>query len=349
MPKVSIIVPCYRVERQLDRCLQTLLNQSLKDIEIILVDDGSPDNVPEMCDIYAAGDSRVSVIHKQNEGLGFARNSGLEIATGEYVAFVDSDDYVSTNMYACLYSEAVRTNADAVFCGFNKEVSSGVWEISKEIVQPTVWRGDAVKDFMLDMVASSISEPEERRYYMAVWRAIYRTDLIRNHHILFLSERAVASEDIPFQVDFLLNASCVSYIPVNAYYYCLNGTSLTATFIPNKYDRFRYLYSLIIDKTKDISDGRIRADRFFIGYCRTQIHHAVRSKSPNALQHIKYIVNDPVWNWFRSNFPTSNFCRVDLKLMYWLILHKHTHLLYLNSLAVNGLRYLMSKAKHLMR
>jgi len=93
-PKVSVIVPIYNVEKYFERCMRSLLNQTLKEIEIILVDDESPDNCPAMCDEYAGTDNRVKVIHKKNEGLGFARNSGLEIATGEYVAFVDSDDFV---------------------------------------------------------------------------------------------------------------------------------------------------------------------------------------------------------------------------------------------------------------
>lgn len=92
-PKVSIIVPCYNVEKYLDQCMNNLVNQSLQEIEIILVDDGSPDRVPEMCDEWAMKDNRIKVIHKKNEGLGYARNSGLEIAMGEYVTFVDSDDY----------------------------------------------------------------------------------------------------------------------------------------------------------------------------------------------------------------------------------------------------------------
>ena len=87
MPKVSIIIPCYGVEKYLDRCMDSILKQTLNDIEIILVDDGSPDRVPEMCDNYASRDPRIRVIHKPNAGLGYARNSGLEIATGEFVAF----------------------------------------------------------------------------------------------------------------------------------------------------------------------------------------------------------------------------------------------------------------------
>ena len=102
-PKVSIIVPVYKVEQYLDSCVHSLLNQTLKDIEIILVDDGSPDKCPIICDLYAQKDTRVKVIHKTNEGLGMARNSGIEFATGEYITFCDSDDYVDLETYETVY------------------------------------------------------------------------------------------------------------------------------------------------------------------------------------------------------------------------------------------------------
>ena len=118
-PSVSIIVPVYGVEKYLDRCVESLVKQTLTDIEIILVDDGSPDNCPRMCDDWAHRDSRIKVIHKPNAGQGFARNSGIEIATGEYIAFVDSDDYVEPDTYATLYAEASNNGYDGVFNGFS--------------------------------------------------------------------------------------------------------------------------------------------------------------------------------------------------------------------------------------
>ena len=117
-PKVSIVVPIYNVESYLERCIQTLLNQTLKDIEIILIDDGSPDHCPQICNEYAQKDSRIKVIHKKNAGLGYARNSGLEIARGKYLAFVDSDDYVEANMYEILYNKIKDSNSDVVFCNY---------------------------------------------------------------------------------------------------------------------------------------------------------------------------------------------------------------------------------------
>ena len=103
MPKVSVIVPIYKVEKYLRQCIDSIINQSLKDIEIILVDDGSPDNCPKICDEYKKIDSRIKVIHKKNGGLSSARNAGMKIATGEYIGFVDSDDYVSKEFLEELY------------------------------------------------------------------------------------------------------------------------------------------------------------------------------------------------------------------------------------------------------
>ena len=97
--KISVIIPVYKVEPYLDKCIQSVVNQSYKNLEIILVDDGSPDNCPLMCDEWAKRDSRIKVIHKKNGGLSSARNAGLDIAEGDYIAFVDSDDWLDLSMY----------------------------------------------------------------------------------------------------------------------------------------------------------------------------------------------------------------------------------------------------------
>ncbi len=115
-PKVSIIVPVYKVEQYLAECVDSLLRQTYREIEVILVDDGSPDNCGAMCDEYALRDSRVKVIHQENQGLSVARNSGLDIAAGEYVGFIDSDDLASEDYIACLLKNAVENNANMSAC-----------------------------------------------------------------------------------------------------------------------------------------------------------------------------------------------------------------------------------------
>ncbi len=120
MEQVSVIVPVYKVEKYLAECVESIRSQTYKNIEIILVDDGSPDSCPVMCDAFALGDSRVRVIHKQNGGLSSARNAGLDVAAGEYICFVDSDDYISDDMVSVLYEAAKNADAEMALCSLER-------------------------------------------------------------------------------------------------------------------------------------------------------------------------------------------------------------------------------------
>ena len=134
VPKVSIIVPVYKVEKYLRKCIDSIINQTLKDIEIILVDDGSPDNCGKICDEYAAKDTRIKVIHKENGGLSSARNAGMEVAEGEYIGFVDSDDWIESDMYMTLWQKAKDINADLVNSDYFRNNDRIKTNIQKNIV-----------------------------------------------------------------------------------------------------------------------------------------------------------------------------------------------------------------------
>lgn len=324
-PKVSVIVPCYGVEKYLNRCMESIVNQTLREIEIILVDDGSPDRVPEMCDEWRMKDSRIKVIHKDNAGLGFARNSGLDVATGQYVAFVDSDDYIELTMYETLYEEARTSDADVVYCGFKTEISNGIWKDSKEVEYRTEWVGEDVEIFMLDMVACVPNIREERKYQMSVWHAIYKRSIIYKKELRFLSERIVVSEDLPFHVDFLKHSQKVVYLANSFYFYCLNTASLTTIFRANKYDGFKQLYGVLTDKLVGIEDSFVRIDRFFIGYTRSLILHLIMSKYKNKRECLTDICNDLIWKEISSRFKAS-WLPIYSQIIYTLIL-KHKILL----------------------
>lgn len=118
-PLISVIVPVYNVEKYLDRCIQSIVDQTYKDIEIILVDDGSPDNCPKMCDEWAQKDSRIKVIHKKNEGVSSARNAGIDAANGDFIGFVDGDDFINPQFYETLVLQAEKNKADISACYFN--------------------------------------------------------------------------------------------------------------------------------------------------------------------------------------------------------------------------------------
>ena len=129
-PMISILVPVYNVSKYLRQCLDSLVNQTIKDIEIICVDDGSTDSSHEILEEYAAADSRIVIVTKANGGLPSARNAGLDVAKGKYVGFVDGDDYVDTDMYRKMYNAAVANDADIVVCGahpFPGEVDAPAW------------------------------------------------------------------------------------------------------------------------------------------------------------------------------------------------------------------------------
>lgn len=271
-PKISIIVPIYNVEKYLKRCMDSLLHQTLTNIEIILVDDGSPDHCPAMCDEYVRLDHRVKVVHKENGGLGFARNSGLEIATGEFVAFVDSDDFVTLSAYEVFYRAAKTNNADAVFSNFCQEISAGRFEDITEISEENFLKGkDAVVSYLFEMIGLEPAATTDRRYSMSVWHGIYSLDIIQRNDIRFTSERLFISEDILFHIDFLSKSNQVKLITAYTYSYCLNQTSLTKTFIRDRYKKYIVLHKELERRLSDIypeEKWRNSIDRLFLGYLR---------------------------------------------------------------------------------
>ena len=149
-PKISVIVPVYNVENYIDRCINSIINQTFEDLEIILVDDKSPDGSPQKCDEWGKQDGRIKVIHKsRNEGLGFARNTGLEYAMGEYVTFVDSDDWIDLNMYSDLYSLCKQYNADIIYSGLKRINAKGEISLLPHIDKFTVYEGNEISSILM--------------------------------------------------------------------------------------------------------------------------------------------------------------------------------------------------------
>lgn len=166
---ISVIVPIYRVEKYLPACIDSILNQTFTDFELILVDDGSPDRCPEICDETAKRDARVRVIHQANAGLSAARNAGIEIAHGEWLGFVDSDDYIAPQFYEKLYQTAQRTDADCVMCSVQNVDESG-----KSIDSALMRVADEVKtgQEVLRKIGRDDVTP-----YLTAWNKLYRRKL----------------------------------------------------------------------------------------------------------------------------------------------------------------------------
>ena len=163
MPKVSVIVPVYNTEQYLKECVDSLLKQTLTDLEIILIDDGSPDNSAYICDEYAKLDSRVKVIHKENGGLSSARNAALDICKGEYIGFVDSDDFVEPTMFEELYNSAINYNSDISICALStfseKSIIPKMLPFEKEVYKDS----DIMKCFFVPLLGEN---PNEKIKYL---------------------------------------------------------------------------------------------------------------------------------------------------------------------------------------
>ena len=164
---ISVIVPIYNVEKYLDRCVESIINQTYKNLEIILVDDGSPDNCPKMCDDYAKKDSRIKVVHKENGGLSDARNAGMKVATGEYVSFIDSDDYISLDFYETLLETMVDNDSDIVECGVVKFYEDNNFDEYNDDLKVTNYE-------TVDALDGLISENPFKQH---VWNKLYKSSV----------------------------------------------------------------------------------------------------------------------------------------------------------------------------
>lgn len=331
-PKVSIIVPIYNVEKYLDRCMNSLLNQTLKDIEIIMVDDGSPDNCPQMCDEYAKKDSRVKVIHKKNAGLGMARNSGLEVAAGEFVAFVDSDDYVDCSMYETLYHKVKEKQVDGVLCTFYNDDKGNVSEGSIDGMPSK----ESVIDFRADYIPNVIgclpNVKYNQLYGYSVWNILFSRNVIERNNVRFESERNFVSEDILFQLDFAACASKLLLLPKPFYYYCNNAGSLTKKYDYTRFDREVLLYKEIGRRLKvkklAIPDLELRLSRLLLYKCLFSVCDTIKylPYKESVIQLAKITANVDLQTVLHS-YPLCQMCFIQ-RIFFSLLKHNQTRLVY---------------------
>ncbi len=213
---ISVIVPVYKVVKYLDRCVSSIVNQTYKDLEIILVDDGSPDSCGEMCDAWAAKDDRIRVIHKQNGGLSDARNAGLDFASGDYIAFVDSDDYIHTEFLQTLYTNITANDADMAICGFCKVDEQGQSFVSEE--------KETIEERLLDNT-SALEYLGIGKIKNTAWDKLYKK-------VLFADVRfpiGKISEDTFVMPRLLYACTSIHITSRELYYYVQNPTSIMHT------------------------------------------------------------------------------------------------------------------------
>ena len=261
MPIISVIVPVYNVEKYLSKCLESILNQSFSQFELILVNDGSTDNSELIFNKYLY-DKRLIVINKSNGGLSSARNAGLDVARGEYIIFIDSDDYINNKMFEILYNEMIRSKSDIIICDYLKVSESE----NEKIIDMLNYKSEIIegKENILNQLCS-----EKRMQFTVAWNKLYKKKLFES--LRFEEGRLHEDEFIAHRI--LGKAQKVNYIDLKLYYYVQrNNSIMQSQFKVNRldcldaiYDRIKYCdeNNLIYLKGRTI---KIYVDMFFYYY-----------------------------------------------------------------------------------
>lgn len=328
MKLVSIIVPIYNVEKYLRQCLDSIVNQTYYKLEIILVDDGSTDECANICDEYAKIDHRIHVIHKKNAGLGMARNSGLEIANGDFVLYVDSDDWLENTMVEKLLIAIEQEQADFAVCGYQKQTNTGK-VLSKNPCCPTkiVFIDDEISDKVLFPILGAKTEARnDIDREMCVWTNMYRMSIIKDNHIKFVSERVYLSEDLFYNINYIMQVKRAVFIPECLYNYRLNDVSLTNAYRENRFQLLCNLYNSEIELLKkyDLYEAaRQRVQRTFIMKMRNTVRILVNSDNEIRAKRyadLKKILNSKVARTVLSEYPIHKYSvslQIPVVLMKW--------------------------------
>lgn len=332
MELISIIIPIHNVSKYLNRCVDSVVNQTYKNIEIILVDDGSKDNSGEMCDKYQEEYSNIKVVHKENAGLGFARNTGLEYVTGKYVIFVDGDDYIQKDMVENLYNDLKKANADTAIGGFRRVYSDREVVVANKFVG-NVYEGDDVpKEVLVRMVGKKHNLTDYIE--MSVWKVLFSMDIISKYNLKFPSERVFISEDIIFDTEYYRYAKRVVMSGDTGYCYCDNEGSLTTKYRSNRFELQKTLYLEMVKRMKELNlynESKQRLMTTFISvtrYCvKLEQKFANENGKKKAKENIKAICNDEVLQKAFSEYE-NNLVPIKSRFINNLIIHKNTKLLY---------------------
>ncbi len=257
---VSVVVPVYNTERYLSTCLDSLLRQTLNDIEIIVVDDGSVDASSRIADEYAAGNENIKVIHQLNQGLGPARNTGIVAAQGEYIGFVDADDWVDERMYESLYLLASGSSADICYTGLKYAYGHGQFrDAPHPYAGARLDSNEEIEAFHMEMYGKAPKGRRDSDIPISCWNAIYKRVFINEHQLLF---RNMRSEDRDFNIRCTRHAQRISFLEGCPYFYRREGqVSITGKVSKGNIYECMHLHDVLLTEIGDEKQS-IRSECF---------------------------------------------------------------------------------------
>ena len=268
-PTVSIIVPVYNAEATISRCIESIINQEYRDFELLLIDDGSTDSSGTICDRYAAEDSRIRLIHKENTGVSETRNMALDLACGTYLQFLDSDDWITPNATRLFVEEAERYHCDMVISDFYRVVGKRV-----------AHKGDIDDDCVLtqeEFSAHMLQNPADF-YYGVLWNKLFRRELVEKYH-LYMDTGISWCEDFMFNLEYIRQAERFYVLRSPVYYYvktkgslASQGMSLSKTIQMKRmvFEYYNSFYKHVLEE-EEYEKNRLQVYRFLVDAARDGI------------------------------------------------------------------------------
>lgn len=341
---ISVVVAVYNAETSLNRCVDSIIKQTYKNLEIILVNDGSKDSSLLLCNKYKEIDSRVAVIDKENGGLTSARKAGFEKSQGKYIAFIDSDDYISRHYIEELYKSITENKSDIAICSYYLENENGTSE--KTLVHDKCVYSQ--EDFADSLILPGIFplRTDKTKIPNFLWLRLFNKEIITED--CFVSEREVYTEDLFFNIEAYKNCSKVSVVDKCLYYYCFNSCSLTHIYRKNRY----LMEHTRLEKIREILEksGTVNLERLYLVGIRMIWNcfdnAMLTGKYSTFKKEIKLLLNDTALNSLPLKSVSGQVSQGE-KLCYCFYKWRIPFIAYLYKKAVNGIMQLSNKSKKL--
>lgn len=327
---ISVIVPVYNVENYLSRCIDSILNQTMTPNEIILVDDGSPDKCPEICDEYAQKYPHITVIHKSNGGLSSARKAGWEQAKGDLITFVDSDDYLHKDYLKNLSTPFfLDENVDLSLCGYSTDNQSNITHFTLPHNSNRIANADIASDYIIPLIGTIPNHPINIPGF--VWIRMYKRDNLLKSD--FVSEREYFTEDILMNILYAKRMSGdIAIVNHPLYYYCINPGSLTLKYRDGIFSmlmaRYNYCQALVHDLKVDMAEMQKRLNGNLVSAVTRSVYNIGRIRKYKVFRtELKKIYKQPeIIQLFDNNdWPLNGMWS---KIIYYSYKHKSDFLLY---------------------
>lgn len=328
MHKVSIIVPVYNCEDYLKRCMESLINQSLIDIEIITINDGSTDNSLDILREYESIDNRIKVIDKENTGVSDSRNKGIEISNGKYMVFVDSDDWIDLDMLECMYNKAENTESDIVICSYIREFGTHSKDKIMNLNEELIYEGNELRNLhrrIIGPIDNEFKDPESLDSLGTSWGKIYNSELIKLHKVKFVNLSEIGtSEDTLFNFELFNYVKKVTFINKPYYHYWKqNSTSVTSVYNENLISQweklFKHMNNIIEKHNLKVNFSKALQNRICVGVLGLGLNICKRNNNLTTikrLENIKCILEDKTIRKAYENFDLSYF-PIHWKLFYF--------------------------------